>query len=238
MKTNDIRRVIDASLGGVTLTPEQRARLLDRALGSIEEQTSPSPRKKIVRWIAVAALIALLSLALLAPAVGGTARQEELEKTGEQVILRLSHGEEVSNLREGAYIPEEIGELWGTEFRDTLIDYGAQALLPRWCPEGFEFDSINTLPDFGDVCVRLRNESGESIKLDVMVMNDDYLGSTMQIESLPGTEETWTYGGINYEYSENYNNCSVLWTEGNCRVYLRTPRDRELAMKIIESIYE
>ena len=63
MKTNDIRRVIDASLGGFTMTPEQRDELFSRALGGVETLTPP--RRKIARWILGAALIALLTLALI-----------------------------------------------------------------------------------------------------------------------------------------------------------------------------
>ena len=235
MKTNDIRRVIDASFGGLTLTPEQRAELLSRALE--EKKALTPPRLKFGRWIAIAALIALLTLMLLVPATGGTTRQEKLTKGNGQVSLSLKPGENVLGL-EGAYIPERIGEIWGDEFRNKLIEFGAQVLLPKWIPDGYQLTEVNCIPDFLILDSRLRNEAGERISLEVTVIDESYLTSVMLIESIDGTEETWTYCGINYEYSENYHNCSVLWTEGNCRVYLSAPRDRELAMKIIESIYE
>ena len=41
MNTNDIRRVIDASLGGLALTPEQRGELLSGALRDTKNITPP-----------------------------------------------------------------------------------------------------------------------------------------------------------------------------------------------------
>ena len=63
MKTNDIRRVIDASLGGLALTPEQRGELLSGALR--DTQNISPPRLKFAHWIVAAALIALLTLTML-----------------------------------------------------------------------------------------------------------------------------------------------------------------------------
>ena len=236
MKTNDIRRVIDASLSGLALTAQQRSELLNRALG--DTKSAAPPRHKLVRWFAVAALIVLLMLALLVPAVGGSARQEEVVDEGDAIAFHYDRIDGVTSYSAGTDLPEEIASIWGAEFTAMLRLYGAQALLPKWVPEGYEPSGIDVYFDARTIRLYMRKVDERDIDLSVMVFDDSILSFSSWVESIEGTAETWTYDGIDYNYSENYESSSVVWFENNCRVHLSGPRDRELMLRMIESIYE
>lgn len=236
MKTNDIRRVIDASLGSFKLSPEQREDLLNRAVAS-ENEPAP-PHRKTAKWLLAATLIIFLMAALLAPAVSGTARREEIIDEGDYITYTLDRGEDVTIFQMGEHIPSDGNSIWGAEFLTLLRLYGAQLLLPKWCPEDYAPRETRINHDAHRIDVYLSNGDERDIELSVTVLDDTFLAMTTLVESIEGTAETWTYEGIDYHYSENYLNSSVLWFEGNCEAYLSGPRDRSLFLKMIESICE
>lgn len=235
MKTSDIRRVIDASLAGMKLTPEQRASLAEQAM---REETPTPPRRKIPHRLILAAVIAALAAAAIVPAVGTSMRKDEVHDLGDTFELHLGVEEDMLALPEALEVPEFVGEIWGEEFRRGLCEMKGMALLPRWVPEGYHLVE-STYDTVGNaVFSTLRNDAGQAIMLNVIVELEGFSSSTtVQLESEEGTAETWAYGGIRYYYTTNIDRNSVDWIENNCLVHLSGPLDRTLMRRMIESIY-
>ena len=236
MKTNDIRRVIDASLSGLKLSPEQRAALAERAMG---EETPTPPRRKIPRRLILAAAIIALAAAAIVPAVGASMRRDEVRDLGETLEMNLGVDEDMLTLPEELEVPEFVSEIWGEAFREGLREMKGMALLPRWVPEGYQLieSDYDTVGDA--VFSTLRNDAGETISLNVIVQLEGFsTDTTVQQESEPGAAEAWEYGGIRYYYTTNIDRSSVSWIENNCLAHLSGPLDRALMRRMIESIYD
>lgn len=236
MRTSDIRRVIDASLSGLKLSPQERDALLSRAVG---ERERPAPRRQPAKRLILAAAIAILALAIVVPAVGGQLHQASVEPTGDFMKMHFGQDENTGESFEASYIPEHIAEIWGEQFRNQLLEWKAQVLLPKWVPDGYRLDRAEVI---ANLCVRstLRTDGSDTpIRLTVYVLPEgEEISTTVSVPSEPGSEETWEYGGISYAYSTNYERNTVVWTERNCAVTLAAPRDKGTMRKMIESIYE
>lgn len=235
MRKSDIRRVIDASLSGMKLSPQQRRDLAERAM---RNEGTP-PRRKIPRGLLIAAIIALVTLAVVVPAVGGQSHEAKIQTDGDFVRVRIGRDEDSGESFEAGTIPERAAEIWGAEFCEKLVEWNSQVLLPKWVPDGFALDEVEILDHCAQVWLRSEDPEQTSIHLCVEVLPEDRDShTTISVPSEPGSEETWEYGGINYVYSTNYDRNSVVWTEGNCAVNLFAPRDRDAMRRMIASIYE
>lgn len=236
MKTSDIRRAIDASLSGLKLSPEERRAIFERAMR--EEPSAPPPRH-IARNLLLAALIALLTLAIVVPAVGGEIRRSEIEIEEDSVQLNAERTRDTPNSFPETAFPATAIATWGEEFCELLSSLGAQVLLPRWMPDGYQFESLNKdLLEFGKLDAWYEDTGGDLLLINVKILGGDSQAWAYSIESLPGTEETWALGGIEYIYSQNKGSCAVSWMEGNCAVTISAPIDREAMRRMVESIYE
>lgn len=226
-------------------TPEGTGRSLYPTEDPKEEapQVSSHGRRR-VRWVVLAAVVALLVVSLTVP-VAGFANLFEMIGTWTAQQFAITADREKSGGPtddfEGAQVFEETP---GDALRQVLAEYGiTEAVVPTWMPEGFKIQ--------GEVSVRelaagkqvhffaIYSDGTDSLSIN-LIQHTEKTESKIYEKT---AEEPVTYMAGGEEYylfreSDNFNIWSAACYRDNIECILNTTLSESVLKQIIDSIYE
>lgn len=235
MKTNQIRRAIDAHLSGLKLSQEDMARIRLRAMQNSERITGFNMRRLVF-----AVICALTLAALLASGVGVPVRNLETFHQDDNYTMAVSSTEDTPEYSEKITVHENIRNTWGDEVADYLAETGAYINLPAWIPDSFYLTDTAVYSDESGnascLAFYLNAENASmDLQIDVMPAVEDHT-MYFSIHSDGGKTETWHIGGMEYHYEETQHFSYVVWMENNCIAVISSETGRDDLRKMIESI--
>ena len=190
-----------------------------------EEETFVKPfrRKKLGRLGLIAAVLVVLLVGITVTAqASGVNLWKAFSRWTEEVFEYNMAGDEPK-----VYINGQFSEL-----NRVLADDGIEnALVPRWLPEGYEFERLET--SYGEYRADFKKNE-KSLKIQI---HQTQTGNATRIEKNDGEPEVYVVNGIDHHIVSNLERVSATWmNEGyECTIY-GIPSIED-AHKIIESIY-
>ena len=148
MRTNDIKRVIDAGLANVETTQRD----VDAIMEYIHESEYGKYPRRIVsaRRIVLTVICVILMLATVAQAFGVSMWKMIVVWTRESLYINMMRDgdSDSGDIGEKSAFSEAEREAWGASVCDVFADYNFFPHLPEWKPENLELESL-THTDYG-----------------------------------------------------------------------------------------
>lgn len=243
MKTDDIKRIIDAGLSEVQTTERDVNAVMEYVLSAdAARRPSLSFRSKVVRAVLAAVLLVLL-LSVAAQAFGIPVWRMIVSKTDEEYEIRIRKDES------GDVLPVLIkteftdGErkTWGEEVCSEFEKNGFCPVLPEWKPDRFEPEDIFVMTDeFGGAYASMLyyGENGGRFKILVERMGDpeyfhNYVGG---IEKDDNEVRMRSIDGIEYMYGTNIDRVWITWMYADLVYSITSTEDFDMCWKMIESM--
>lgn len=223
-------------------TPEGAGRSLYPTEDPKEETPQvPSHGRRRVRWVVLAAVVALLVVSLTVP-VAGFANLFEMIGTWTAQQFTLISSEEgpggYTEDFEGAQVFEETP---GDELRQVLEEYGiTEAVVPTWMPEGFKIQGDIFIQDLTAAkqlhFYAIYSDGTDSLSISII----QHTGNTESKIYEKTAEEPVSYmaGGVEHYVFKNTNTMGAVWYIGELECTLDTTLSKPDLEKIIDSIYE
>lgn len=227
-------------------TPEGAGRSLYPTEDPKEEtpQVSAHGRRR-VRWVVLAAVVALLVVSLTVPVAGFANLFEMIGTwTAQQFAIRTEDeetpGGSTKNF-EGAQVFEKTP---GDELRQVLAEYGiTEAVVPTWMPEGFKIQGevfVEELSAPQNVqFFALYSDGVDSISISI-VQYTNTEESTVY-EKTGGDPTVYTVDGIEhhlFQCSDNFTSWAAVWSNGNLECSINTTLTTADLEKLLDSIYK
>ena len=243
MKTDDIKRIIDAGLSEVQTTERDVNAVMEYVLSADSaRRPSLSFRSKVVRAVLAAVLLVLL-LSVAAQAFGIPVWRMFLNKTDEVFEMRILKDEADGSFPLLVKTEFTDGErkAWGEEVCSEFEKNGFYPVLPEWKPDGFELEEILVMTDefngaFGSMLYY--GENGGRFKILVERMGDpeyfhNYVGC---MEKDDNEVRMRSIDGIEYMYGTNIDRVWVTWMYADLVYSMFSTEDFDVCWNMIESM--
>lgn len=228
-------------------TPEGAGRSLYPTEDPEESKETPQASvhgRRRVRWVVLAAVVALLVVSLTVP-VAGFANLFEMIGTWTAQQFTLIPSEEgpggYTKDFEGAQVFEKTP---GDELRQMLAEYGiTEAVVPTWMPEGFKIQGevfVEELPAPQNVQLFALYSDGENSISISIVQYTDKVESTVY-EKTGDNPTVYIAGGIEhhlFQCSDNFTSWAAVWSNENLECSINTTLTIADLEKVLDSIYE
>lgn len=243
MKTDDIKRIIDAGLSEVQTTERDVNAVMEYVLSADSaRRPSLSFRSKVVRAVLAAVLLVLL-LSVAAQAFGIPVWRMFLNKTDEEFEMRILKDEADGSFPLLVKMEFTDGErkAWGEEVCSEYEKNGFYPVLPEWKPDGFEPEDIFVMTDeFGGAYASMlyEGEDDRNFVITVERMGDpeffhSYVGGIVSDEN---DAKARSIDGVEYMYGTNLDNTWITWMYADLMYTMFSTEDFDMCWKMIESM--
>ena len=243
MKTDDIKRIIDAGLSEVQTTERDVNAVMEYVLSAdAARRPSLSFRSKVVRAVLAAVLLVLL-LSVAAQAFGIPVWRMFVSKTDEELEIRILKDEADGSFPLLVKTEFTDGErkAWGEEVCSEFEKNGFCPVLPEWKPDGFKLGQIFVMADEFDSAygsVWFCGEDNRNITIVVERMADpeffcNYVGG---VESDENEAKVRIIDGVEYMYGTNLDNTWITWMYADLMYTMFSTEDFDMYWKMIESM--
>ena len=226
-------------------TPEGAGRSLYPTEDPKEEtpQVSAHGRRR-VRWVVLAAVVALLVVSLTVPVAGFANLFEMIGTWTAQQFTTISSKEGPGGYTEDFEGAQIFEENVGDELRQVLAEYGiTEAVVPTWMPEGFKIQGEVFVEEMA-ASKQLHLFAVYSNGTDSVSISITKHGSKAESKIYEKTveqPESYVAGGVKYylfRSSDNLISWSAICYNGNLECILNTTLSESVLKQIIDSIYE
>lgn len=214
---------------GLSLYPDE-----ENEIPPAREQKRPRGRRLSWRGLSVAAIILLLSVVIVPPAMGYANIFDMVGRWSDEVFRFAPEG--VASQPPEDEKPGERGYL---SLQEALDDYGiTEALAPTWVPEGFEWLEAEAIifPDIGKTEFHELYQNGE-MTISVYIAH-----RTRQVvreyEKDADAVEIREVEGVKHYIFDNNDRVAVTWYVGDFECSIQADVSIEEVERMIDSIYE
>lgn len=228
-------------------TPEGAGRALypteDPEVPKETPQVSSHGRRR-VRWVVLAAVVALLVVSLTVPVAGFANLFEMIGTwTAQQFAVTTDDTEQSGDT--GAITGAQVFEQTpGDELRQVLAEYGiTEAVVPTWMPEGFEIQGevfVQELETSKELHLYAIYSNGED-NLSINIIRHTGKAGSKIYEKTEEEPVSYMAGGVEYylfQGSDNLSAWSAACYNGSIECIFNTTLSESVLKQIIDSIYE
>lgn len=231
MTTAQLDELLQAELRKVTPDEEVALPILE-----VLEEREQKPRRKnrqIIRWGAVAAVLALLIAVV--PKVAGTDSLWDMVLHVTDNFLQFFAPGDTPNPTEAEYI-FETDNPGLQQLYDKVAELGITApVVPMWLPEGHELTAINVSEFVGGVKISASFKMDDNEIVIIYKISDEI--SSDQYERADTQVEIYEEGRVKHTIMENAEKWTVSWVKDNIGCLVTAKVNKADIYRIIQSIY-
>lgn len=214
---------------GLSLYPDE-----ENEIPPAKEQKRPRGRGLNWRGLSVAAIILLLSLVIVPPAMGYANIFDMVGRWSDEVFRFAPEGVASQSPED-----EKLGERGYLSLQEALDDYGiTEALAPTWVPEGFELYEAEAIPfpDIGKTEFHELYQDGDKTISTYIVQRN--VPTTRDYEKDIDAVKMYEAGDVEHYIFDNNGRIAVTWYVGDFECSIRADISVEEVERMIDSIYE
>lgn len=229
-------------------TPEGAGRSLYPTEDPEESKEIPQASvhgRRRVRWVVLAAVVALLVVSLTVPVAGFANLFEMIGTwTAQQFAIRTEDEETPGGPTKNFEGVQVFEKTPGDELRQVLAEYGiTEAVVPTWMPEGFEVQGDVFAEELSSAqnvqFFALYSDGKDSIILSIIKHASAEEGKVY--EKTGDSPTVYIAGGIEhhlFQCSDNFTSWAAVWCNGTVECSINTTLTEDDLEKILDSIYE
>lgn len=214
---------------GLSLYPDE-----ENEIPPAKEQKRPRGRGLNWRGLSVAAIILLLSLVIVPPAMGYANIFDMVGRWSDEVFRFAPEGVASQSPED-----EKLGERGYLSLQEALDDYGiTEALAPTWVPEGFELYEAEAIPfpDIGKTEFHELYQDGDKTISTYIVQRN--VPTTRDYEKDIDAVKMYEAGDVEHYIFDNNGRIAVTWYVGDFECAIQADVSVEEVERMIDSIYE
>lgn len=214
---------------GLSLYPDE-----ENKIPPAKEQKRPRARRLNWRGLSVAAIILLLSLVIVPPAMGYANIFDMVGRWSDEVFRFAPEGVASQPPED-----EKLGERGYLSLQEALDDYGiTEALAPTWVPEGFELYEAEAIPfpDIGKTEFHELYQDGDKTISTYIVQRN--VPTTRDYEKDIDAVKIYVAGDVEHYIFDNNGRIAVTWYVGDFECAIQADVSVEEVERMIDSIYE
>lgn len=240
MKTNDIKRVIDAGLADVETTQRDVENIMDYIRESEERKPARGSLRGRVVKVLVAAVLLVLMLSVVAQALGFSVWDVFISWNDDMLNFEVwySSAEREEAISKNDVFSDEERETWGEDVSKVLDSIDMYPALPRFKPEGFDQVDFYTDGDGGySYFTAYYGDKNDRVFHIIAELYDvEWYTFSTGFESDGKDTRTLVLDGIEYLFASNLSRNSVSWIDEMGSYHISGDLDMDTLEAMIRSI--
>ena len=194
----------------------------------------PAPRrKKAGRWLAIAAVLALVLLVAVPRIVFAESIFDLIGHWTQQIFCFLQPCEESPAQTEYVFHTDHPGL---QQLYDTVSQYGVtEPVVPTWLPEGYELVLLDVIDQKISTKIVARYKTSDRyIVITYEIYNDRYSNKFLKDEA---DTIIFEWAGKEHYIIENENKWNAVWSTDKTECFIMLNDTEEVLRKIVKAVY-